>query len=130
MKKFFSMLTFAAIMFVATAVANAAGYIEAEISTIDFHPENGTIQLGITLYNTGDRPANVTALNIHELYIYDTAGNLLWSDSVNFTTVRNCYIDPGYHIANAQFTITNTTPPAYYQRTTYNWRYTVYWNNY
>lgn len=130
MKKFLSMLSFAMIMFVASTVAHADPYIQAEITSIDFRPGSNQIVLYMTLYNTGDRRAEVTALHVHSLNIYDTNGNLLWSDSVNFNNPSNCYIEAGYHISNVPFTIIQTRAPAYYGRTTYNWNYTAYWRTY
>lgn len=130
MKKFLSMLSFVMIMFVAITTAHADPYIQAEITNIDFRPGSNSIVLYITLYNTGDRNAELTALDVHSLNIYSTNGSVLWSGNVNFRNPTNCYINAGYHISGVPFTITNINVPAYYGRTTYNWNYTAYWRIY
>lgn len=129
MKKFLSMLSFVVIMFAAMTV-HADPYIQAEITSIDFRPSSNSIVLYMTLYNTGDRNAELTALAVHSLNIYSTNGGVLWSGSVNFNNPSNCYINAGYHISNVPFTITNVNAPYYNGRTTYNWNYTAYWRRY
>ena len=130
MKKFLSMMLFAMIMLVASTVAHADPYIQAEITSIDFRPGSNQIVLYVTLYNTGDTNAELTALEVHYLKIYADNGNLLWSGSLNFNNPSNCYLQAGYHISNVPFTIVNTNSPYYNGRTTYNWRYTAHWRTY
>ena len=128
MRKFFSVVA-ALIIFVSMSIAHAEPRIQAEITHFSFEPTENLIVMSVTLYNTGDQNAELTSLEINELSIYDTQGNLLWTGSVNFNNLSNYYIEAGHHISDVPFTITNTNAPSYNGDVRYDWKYTTNWRN-
>ena len=124
MRKFFSVVA-ALIIFVSMSIAHAEPRIQAEITNFTFELPEDSIVLSVTLYNTGDQNAELTSLEIHELNIHDTDGNLLWTGSVNFNNLSNCYIEAGHHISDVPFTITNANVPRYDGRVHCDWKYTT-----
>ena len=122
MKKFFSMLVFAAIMFVATAVTHAVPNVTVEFTGVAFDSPSSTITLVTRLTNSGDQDAEVDALNLaHLRLVGEETGEVLFESENVSLTIEPCLVKAGSSVEEVVWLLQTDYLPTYNGTMTIDW---------
>lgn len=122
MKKFFSMLAFAVIMFVATTVTYAAPNVTVQFTGVTFDSVNKTLTLYSTLTNSGDQDAEVDALNLAYLKLANgDTGEILFDGENVSLTIEPCLVKAGSSVEEVVWFLQTDYLPDHKGNTTIDW---------
>ena len=122
MKKFFSMLAFAVIMFVATTVTHATPNVTVEFTSVDFDSPNKTITLVTRLTNSGDQDAEVDALNLaHFRLAASDTGEILFEGENVSMTIAPCLVPAGSYVEDVVWVLQTDYLPEFKGEVTIDW---------
>ena len=129
MKKFLSLLAFAAIMFVTTTVANAAPNVTVGFTGVDFDSANKSLMFYTTLTNSGDQDAEVYTLELEHLKLTNEDTGEIIFESENFTlTTEPCLVKAGSFVENVVWVLQTDYLPDYKGNATIDWNGKITYN--
>ena len=113
MKKILSLMTFVAILFVASAT-QAAPRISVDITGTWLNSKDNTIHLYTTVTNRGDQNMLNKKLNVKFLRIYNAKGkSLLSCGNFSLEPAEPFVVKAGYHVDNVEWVIHGNKVPNY-----------------